>query len=128
MSVRWDAVVDRSGIGIFDVPPPRRTRGPDVGPIEAHVRLFGVLASVCAERSINLSLPAGATIADLLSALCERLGDDFRARVLDANGTKHRYCRLFVDGAPADSLAAPLGATTQLSEIEIILLIAPEGG
>jgi hypothetical protein len=58
----------------------------------------------------------------------ERLGEGFLAQVTDANGAKRRHCRLFVGGYPVEDLRTSLGAMPDPRDIDIILLIAPEGG
>jgi len=130
MSVRWDAVVDYGAAGIHTDPPlpPLSICDCRAGSIQVHVQLFGALAAINPERSIHLELPTGATIADVLATLGERLGEPFSAHVLDRNGAKHRHCRLFVDGYSVEHLRTPLDARSGLTQIEIILLIAPEGG
>ncbi len=128
MNVRWDAVVDRLAATGEAPEPPERAAEPDAGAIEVHVRLFGALASTGGERSFRLELPAAATIADVVTALGGRLGEGFLAQVLDENGAKRRHCRLFVGGYPLESLRTALHTTPDPREIDIILLIAPEGG
>ena len=90
------------------------------------MRLFGALASIATERTPNLVVPKPATVGDVLTALGERLGDAFLARVRDETGVKHRYCRLFVSGVPIEDLRTPIN--TDSIEIEMILLVATEGG
>jgi len=130
MNVRWDAVVDRKA-GMKD---PRHVAVPclaspqDSGCIRADVQLFGVLAALSPERRIQLELPPGATIADLLAALGERLGEAILVHVLDPAGKKHRHCRLYVDGYPVEDVNEPVHAKATPTQVEIILLIAPEGG
>jgi len=132
MNVRWDAVVDRaaSAVDYYKIPPllPRAENSQPAGNIQIHLQLFGALAPLAMERSIKLELPPPATIADVLAALKVRFGELFLARVQDKAGAKHRYCRLFVDGYPIEDLQTLLGATANPIEIEIILIIAPEGG
>ena len=130
MSVRWDAVVKYGAVGIRKDPPPPPLSAQDcrAAVIQVHVQLFGALAAASPERSIRFELPAGAAIADVLAALGERFGEAFSERVLDLTGAKHRHCRLFVDGYPVEQLRAPLDARSGLTQVEIILLIAPEGG
>lgn len=132
MNVRWDAVVDRaaSAVDYYKIPPlpPRAENSRPTGNIQMHLQLFGALASLSAERSIKLELPPPATVADVLAALKERLGEVFLTRVLDETGAKHRYCRLFVDGYPVEDMQTLIDATAHPIEIEIILLILPEGG
>jgi hypothetical protein len=73
-------------------------------------------------------LPAGALVADVIAILGEQLGEIFSAQVVDAGGVKRRHCRLFVAGYPVENLQTPLYPISDLTEIDIILLIAPEGG
>jgi hypothetical protein len=77
---------------------------------------------------ITLAVAPTAILADVLAALGERLGGAFLIHVLDRAGNKHRHCRIFVDGYPADDLNACVNARAEPAEIEIILLVAPEGG
>jgi hypothetical protein len=130
MGIRWDAVVDLATVDIGTVPPPtpRFVIDQACGPIAVDVRLFGALASCGVDRSFRLELPAHATIADVFVRLGERFGEPFLALLLDETGAKRRYCRLFVDGYPVEGVNTPLSASADPSEIEIILLVAPEGG
>ena len=130
MGIRWDAVVDRATVDIGRAPPPtpRFVIDERAGRIEIEVRLFGALASVGAERSIHLELPVHATIAEVFALLGERLGETFLALLVDEAGAKRRHCRLFVGGYPVENVNTALAATADPSKIEIIVLIAPEGG
>ena len=132
MNVRWDAVVDRAATAVdhpYIRPLPLRAANPRrTENIRIRVQLFGALASLSAERTIKLDLPSPVTIARVLTALKERLGEVFLARVINRVGAKHSYCRLFVDGYPVENLQTLLHATANPTEIEIILLITPEGG
>ncbi len=128
MNVRWDAVVDRAAEEPGEAPPSQAPADRGARNIEVHVRLFGSLASQSTERSFRLELPSTATVADALGVVGERLGEGFLAQVLDESGAKRRHCRLFVGGYPIESLRTALRATPNPSEIDIILLIAPEGG
>ncbi len=130
MGVRWDAVVDPAAVAMVHGPPPTSNVVIEecAGSVQVHVQLFGALASVCAARSLRLEMPAYATIDNVLAVLGERLGETFLSNVLDERGAKRRHCRLFVGGYAVEDLRAPLSATTDPTEIDIILLIAPEGG
>lgn len=129
MNVRWDAVVDRSS-RVTDTTPavPCLASPHNVDCIRADVQLFGVLAALSPERRVSLELPPAATISDLLAALGERLGEAILVHVLDQAGKKHRHCRLYVDGYPVEDVGAPVRASANPTQVEIILLIAPEGG
>jgi hypothetical protein len=132
MSVRWDAVIDRAArvVDTRKAPPPVPCLVSKqlAGCVQVHVQLFGALASASAERLIQLELPTTATIADVVATLGERLGKPFLAVVQDGAGRKHRHCRLFVDGYPVEDMTTLLNATARPTQVEIILLIAPEGG
>ena len=129
MSIRWDAVVDRSAAD-FGRPPPRSRSAvcQVANRFQVRIRLFGALASLSAEQTIQFELDAGATLADMLAVAGERFGESFLAHVLDETGAKRRHCRMFAGGYPVDDLQTQLSATIDPSNIDIILLIAPEGG
>lgn len=130
MSVRWDAAVDRTrAVFPTTLPLQQPSAGGSVADrIVVHVQLFGALAAVSAERSLALELPPATTVGDVVRALRERLGDGFAASIIDEAGGKRRCCRLFVDGVPVENLQAVLHPTQEPTQIELILLIALEGG
>jgi len=97
-------------------------------PVQIRVRLFGALAALCAQRSLNVELPGGSTLASLLAVLTRHYDPSFLIHIVDSGGAKRRHCRLFVSGSAVEDLQTRLYATTDPTEIDIILLIAPEGG
>ncbi len=128
MQIRWDAVVDRSLSRVDPAPSPtKRMDGRTAGGVRVQVRLFGALASIGGRRSFEFVMAEPAVLRDVLLALTRELGDAFRARVLDPDGAKLRYCRLFVDGVACEDLDAPL-ATGADAQVEMLLLTGLEGG
>jgi len=128
-NVRWDEVVDRSLVQPSMTPAIQRSgnrQHESANDVSVHVQLFGAWASVTIERTLNLVVPKPATVAVVIAAMGERLGDAFLTRVLDETGAKRRYCRLFVGGVPIEDLRTPIDADS--IEIEMILLVAIEGG
>jgi molybdopterin converting factor small subunit len=128
MSIRWDAVVDLATVGTHRIPPLLPQSERNANSIRVRVQFFGALAALSGQQSVELLLPAGATVADAIAILGDRLGETFLSHVIDASGVKRRYCRLFVAGYPVEDLQTPFYPTIELTEIDIILLIAPEGG
>jgi hypothetical protein len=128
MYVRWDAVVDRATAAAGSSCSGTACSASAGDTIQAGVQLFGALSSMSPERRIKLVLPSGATVSDMLAVLGERLGKPLIAHVLDRMGRKHRHCRLYVDVYPIEDVHARLAARAQPTQVEIILLIAPEGG
>ncbi|MCC6887273.1 MAG: MoaD/ThiS family protein [Hyphomicrobiales bacterium] len=128
MSTRWDAVVDPAAGRLPPAPVVSVPLRSLTGTIAVEVRLFGALASTCATRTVRLELPPQATIADVFAGLCRELGESFLANLVDESGAKRRHCRLFVGGYAVEDVSTPLAATADPSNIEIILLVAPEGG
>jgi hypothetical protein len=131
MNIRWDAVVDRSVADFGRIPsslPTRSAVNQPERPTQARVQLFGALASLSAERTFVLEVNSVTTLADVFAFVGERIGDWFFAHVVDENGAKRKHCRVFVGGYPIEDLHVPLSATAGLCDIEIILLVAPEGG
>ena len=127
-NVRWDDVVDSTLIQSLVKPAILQKRDGDsrASDVRVHVQLFGALASITTERTLDIVVPKPTTVGAVVAALGERLGDAFLARVLDKAGTKQRYCRLFVAGVQIEDLRTPID--TDSIEIEMILLVAIEGG
>jgi hypothetical protein len=130
MGIRWDAVVDPATAEAGRAAPSISRFAPAAAAASAviDVRLFGALAYLTSERSLRLDLPAHSTVGDVLVRLGERFGESFLALLVDEAGAKRRHCRLFVGGYAVESTDTPLPATADPSEMEIILLVAPEGG
>lgn len=129
MNIRWDKVAD---LDLAESSAPRPlpcapTPSPD-SPILVKVRLFGALAALARQGTLSLELSAGATIGDVLAVIGRRLGAAVLVHVLDDSGAKRRYCRIFLGGYAVDDLRTPLGNASGTADIDIILLIAPEGG
>lgn len=127
-NVRWDDVVDSTLIQSLVTPAVLQRQDEDgrSSDVRVHVQLFGALASVTTERTLDIVVPKPTTIGAIVAALGERLGEVFLARVLDKAGMKQRYCRLFVAGMQFEDLRTPID--TDSIEIEMILLVAIEGG
>ena len=131
MSVRWDAVVDksRSWIGaaspIALPPAPSRVGAP---PISVKVWLYGSLARILEERPVEVKLPEGFSVGDVMTELGRRYGKEFLDRVVAPDGHKLSHCRVYVDGLPADEVDTPVHAGSSPAVVEMILLTAIEGG
>jgi hypothetical protein len=130
MNIRWDAVVDPAAVASPSaspmLAPPVIDRNSDG--VRVRVRLFGALAALSSQQSIELVVPTGVPIAEVIGILGGQFGETFSTQIIDAAGAKRRYCRLFVAGYPVENLQTPLYPINELTEIDIILLIAPEGG
>ena len=131
MSVRWDAVVDKSRQW-SGAPRPAPASGSSeregAAPIRVKVWLYGMLASVSAERPLELRLGNSFSVADVLAELGRRYGQEFSDRVIGADGRKLSHCRVFVDGLPADDTEVPVHAGPSPALVEMVLLNAIEGG
>lgn len=90
------------------------------------VRLHGALHEHAGGRaSLDVRLPDGATVGDLLDVLAERYPGVER-RVRDETGTVRAHVNLFVDGEQARSVG---GLAHQLSDgTEVLVLPAVSGG
>ena len=131
MSVRWDAAVGSSRFWTEPsrpAPKPSPTKKGAASPVAVTVWPYGTLASVFAERPLELQLPEGFSVGDVLAELTRRYGNEFSDRVIGRDGRKFRHCRVFVDGLPADDVETPVHAGPSPALVEIILLTAIEGG
>lgn len=125
METRWDEAAGERG---FWSESRSAARGPQPeagGRVAVQALLFGTLAPAGGAAPIRLEFHHPFSARDVIEALAQRLGDTFRARVLDAAGRKVRHCRVFADGVPVEDVDARIAPATR---IEMILLTAAEGG
>ena len=104
--------------------------GPMTGaqfPPDIRVTFMGELPSIVGERSLQVALPQGATVGELLASLSKTYGDNFTSRVFCGPEKLHHTMLIFVDGEnfkERGGLAATLGA----GEVEVIMLPMYGGG
>ena len=123
MTVRWDAVVQRSGFWAAGESAKGHEPG---GAVHARVDIFGALASRLEQRRFLVDLPAGGSVHDIVREVAQRAGPQFAARALTPSGELQRCCRAFVDGAPVEDPHARLPGGP--AALELILLTSAEGG
>jgi len=132
MNVRWDAVV---GQDTFWSTPPAAAASPAPAVpgsaqdcVAVDVRLFGMLGVAQRQRNFKLELPGAATLADVVAELRRRLDPEVARGIAGASGEVQRCCRVFVNGAQAEDPATPLRQGGAAAAVEIILVVAAEGG
>ena len=92
--------------------------------IVVHVKLLGFLKRWCNQPRLDIEIPAGATVRDLLDLLADRLGHEFRQAILDRNGDLHGGIELILDGQeipPRKISGIQVCAETDLVIIPIIV-------
>ena len=127
--MRWDAVVERDRRR-FE---PRAEAAPAArltpcASASVEIWLFGSLADAVPERPLRLQFRNPFSIDDVVAELGHRCGDAFLSRVTAPDGSMLRHCRVFVNGEAVEDTGAPVCAHAPLSQIEMILLTAAEGG
>ena len=98
-------------------------------PMRIHVKFMGDLPALLGTRRLELALKPGATVSDLLDALTERYGDDFRNRVYCSPGVLRQAMVIFVAGVNINvrgGLSSPL--TEADGEVEVVRLPVIVGG
>jgi hypothetical protein len=128
MAVRWDAVVER---GRFWSEPARPAVSALTDPnsqTSVQVFLFGSLADAVPERPLTLQLCNPFSIGDVFAELRRRCGSDFLSRITAGDGTLLRHCRIYANGEEVEDARMPIHADDNVSQIEIIVLTAAEGG
>jgi len=94
---------------------------------DVRVTFMGELPSIIGLRSLQVALPRGATVGELLESLSKTYGDKFSCRVFCGPAKLHHTMLIFVDGEnikERGGLAATLGA----GEVEVIMLPMLGGG
>jgi hypothetical protein len=133
MNVRWDAVVGQDTF--WSTPPatppsstPAVCEPTEEGPIAVEVRLYGMLAVAQGERSLKFTLPGNATLSEVIGELQRRLDPEVLGGIVGPNGDMNRCCRIFLNGAQTEDPATPIRQAGAAAAVEIILLVAAEGG
>jgi len=65
--------------------------------LKVKVLLFASLREIAGAGSIEVELPSGATVLDVLRKLAELLGDDFKQRLFREGGRFNDYLRVTVN-------------------------------
>jgi hypothetical protein len=128
MNVRWDAAASGDPFGVKYNTDWGGTAPAPAAPLDAEVWLFGRLMPSGWRNPLHLHLPAVNALHEVFGTLAAHLDADALARLVSPDGELHRACRVFVDGAPADGLNAPVRRAGRTARIEIIVLTAIEGG
>ena len=95
--------------------------------LAVRVTFMGELPSIIGQRSLQVALPQGATVGELLESLSRTYGDKFTCQVFCGPGKLNHTMLIFVDGEDIKQrggLAAKLGD----SEVEVIMLPMYGGG
>jgi molybdopterin synthase sulfur carrier subunit len=95
--------------------------------LAVRVRFMGDLIAVVGRRTLEVDLPAGCTVGDLLASLSESYGEAFTSRVFAGPAKLEHTILVFVDG---ESIEEQDGLATKLKdgEVEVIMLPMFGGG
>src|SRR3990167_3279931 len=66
--------------------------------ISVKVRFMGDLRAIVKKRDLEMTLPTGSTVGDLLTFLCDSFGDPFTSWVFSQPGKLHHYILIFLNG------------------------------
>jgi sulfur-carrier protein len=86
--------------------------------------LYGSLRELAGEREIDVTLPDGATIRDLLGQLAE-LRPSLAPRLLDEDGNVTRFVNVFVNGRDIRDLS---GLATPVVPADEVTILPPAAG
>ena len=95
--------------------------------IAVRVTFMGEIQTLVGQRELRLSMPQGATVADLFASLSKSHGDEFTSCVFAAQGKLQQSVLVFVDGENIKERGG-LAATLGNGEVEVLMLQVIEGG
>ncbi len=95
--------------------------------LTAQIKFMGDLPAVIGQRSLELEMPAGSTVRDLLASLSKTYGEAFTARVFSSPDKLHHYILIFVDGEHIKTRGA-LDAQLGNGEVDVVMLPMFGGG
>lgn len=93
--------------------------------LTVHVKFMGDLPAVVGQRSLQLQMPVGSTVRDLLASLSKSYGEAFTLRVFSGPDKLHHYILVFVDG---ESIKSREGIRTKLGNGEVDVIMLPMFG
>lgn len=91
------------------------------------IKLMGDIAGTFGRREIEVALPQGGTVGELLKRLCDSYGESFSKEVFTAAGNLLPTLVIFVNGEDIKTLQG-LDTPIYNSEVEIMVLPIFEGG
>jgi molybdopterin converting factor small subunit len=94
---------------------------------DVRVSFMGELPAIIGQRSLQVALPEGATVGDLLAFLSRTYGDNFTCRVFCAPAKLHQTMLIFVDGENIKECGG-LDAKLGTGEVEVLMLPMFGGG
>ena len=95
--------------------------------LAVRVTFMGELPSIVGQRGLQVALPEGATVGELLESLSKTYGDNFTCRVFSGPAKLHHTMLIFVDGENIKERGG-LAATLGRGEVEVIMLPMLGGG
>jgi len=97
--------------------------------IDVRVRFMGDLRAVIEASELNVKLPRGTRVGELLNSLAERYGDPFAKWLFTSAGELHHSIVVFVNGENIQDIGGlSAGLGQQGDQVEIIMLPMFEGG
>jgi molybdopterin converting factor small subunit len=95
--------------------------------LSVRVKFMGDLPAIIGQRSLQLAMPAGSTVRDLLASLSKTYGDAFRLRVFSGPEQLQHCILVFADGENIKDHGG-LNAKLGNGEVDVIMLPMFGGG
>ncbi|MEK7847980.1 MAG: MoaD/ThiS family protein [Chloroflexota bacterium] len=93
---------------------------------EVVVTFYGHIRDVAPQGKMELGLPAGSTVADLLQRLVAELGEPFRERAFDEYGQLLPSLKVIVAGEVVEELEQVLGG--EGAQVAVVVVPPVIGG
>lgn len=94
--------------------------------IQVKVKLFGHLKQVAQQSVLDIETRAGTSVYDVIQAVAQRLGNDFRKALLEQSGNLHGGIEIMLN---SEHLPARRIRTIYISEdCELFIMPMIEGG
>lgn len=96
--------------------------------ITLKISLFGILARHIPERPLMLTMPGTTTVSDLITYLEKEYLQSVPELATDDPAGLSPFCRVFIDGYPIEDFNLLVDNGKPVIDLEMILLLAYEGG
>lgn len=89
------------------------------------VKFYGIIRDVVDGPQVEMQLPQGSTVIDLIRSLADRYGQKFVERVMTSQGGLKTYVKVFINNQEVDSNCLTTTLVTEGESTEALVYVLP---
>ncbi len=99
--------------------------GDAVQTLPVRVKFYGIIRDVVDGPEVEMQLPQGSTVIDLIHSLADRYGQKFVERVMTSQGGLKTYVKVFINNQEVDSSSLTTRVVTEGESTEALVYVLP---